>query len=508
MPIPLIVIALGAVAASTASIGVGKSIKGGIDQKDAKNTNKRADEIVEAAKKAAERSKNYSGEAINALGYRKIEILDKSIKPFVDSFEKIHNIELIESEGLSELHNLKLDKQSLNELKEMSSMASSLIGGVASGATLGAVAAFGAYGAAMTFGSCATTGTMIATLSGAAAKSATLAFLGGGALSVGGLGMAGGAVVLGGLVAGPALAVMGFIIGAKASANKEAAYANLANAREFEEEAKTIQVLCKAIRTRATMFECLLIRLNSIFAPLVYELQNIISTAGCDYSKYNQQQKETVAACLSMATAIKAVLDTPILTEDGLPTTGSEKLISATDFISAESGVQDVSNLLKAVPSQSENLESSFKKKNSATDPSTTKVIELVEKYLRGEKTSGKLKYAIENDYFKKIEESFKIESFNESRETVIGIFDPSPMNCLTGKVSGILFTKERIIFKDSPKSVPVSFKYSNLKYIESKFSTLVLHGKNGTVLKLKDIMYASVSMLELFSGIRDTFKQ
>lgn len=507
MPIPLIVIALGAVAASTASIGVGKSIKGGIDQKDAKNTNKRADEIVEAAKKAAERSKNYSGEAINALGYRKIEILDKSIKPFVDSFEKIHNIELIESEGLSELHNLKLDKQSLNELKEMSSMASSLIGGVASGATLGAVAAFGAYGAAMTFGSCATTGTMIATLSGAAAQSATLAFLGGGALSVGGLGMAGGAVVLGGLVAGPALAVMGFIIGAKASANKEAAYANLANAREFEEEAKTIQVLCKAIRTRATMFECLLIRLNSIFAPLVYELQNIISTAGCDYSKYNQQQKETVAACLSMATAIKAVLDTPILTEDGLPTKGSEKLLSATTSISAESSVQDVSNLLKAVPSQAENTESPFKK-DIKVDIKTQKIIELVEKYLRSEKTSGKLKSAIENDYFNKIEQAFKTESFNEKRENVIGIFDPSPMNSLTGKVSGIVFTKERIIYKDNPGSVPVSFKYSNAKNIEQKFSTIVLYGKNGTVLKLKGIMYSSDSMRELFSGIIDIFKQ
>lgn len=506
MPIGL-VIALGAAAVSTASVGVGKSIKGGIDQKDAKNTNERANEIVDAAKKAVERSRNYSSEAINALGYRKIEILDNSIKPFIDSFEKIHNIELIESEGLSELHNLKLDKQSLNELKEMSSMASSLIGGVASGATLGAVAAFGAYSAAMTFGSCATTGTAIATLSGVAAKNATLAFLGGGALSVGGLGMAGGAVVLGGLVAAPALAVMGFIIGAKASANKEAAYANLANAKEFEEEAKTIQVLCKVIRTRATMFECLLIRLNSIFLPLVYKLQNIISTSGCDYSKYNQQQKEIVAACLSMATAIKAVLDTPILTEDGLPTKGSENFISATNSISAESSVQDVSNLLKAVPSQSENKESSFKKDNKA-DIKTKKIIELVEEYLKRESVSGRLTVVMDNEYYSKIQAAFNLESFNETRDTVIGIFDPSIANCITGKVSGLLFSKERILYKDTADSVPVSFRYCNMKRVEQKFSSLILYGKNGTTIKLKGVSYAVDSTYAVFDGIRSAISK
>ena len=43
----------------------------------------------------------------------------------------------------------------------------------------------------------ASTGTAISTLSGAAATKATLAWLGGGALATGGLGIAGGAVVLG-----------------------------------------------------------------------------------------------------------------------------------------------------------------------------------------------------------------------------------------------------------------------------------------------------------------------
>ncbi len=52
-------------------------------------------------------------------------------------------------------------------------------------------------------------GVAIAELSGVAATNATLAWLGGGVLSVGGFGMVGGMVVLGGLVAGPALAILG-----------------------------------------------------------------------------------------------------------------------------------------------------------------------------------------------------------------------------------------------------------------------------------------------------------
>ncbi len=209
----------------------------------------------------------------------------------------------------------------------MSSMASSIVGGAAGGAVAGALTAIGAYGGAMTLGACATTGTAIATLSGAAATNATLAFLGGGALSVGGLGMVGGTMVLGGLVAGPALAAMGFVVGAKASANREESRANLAKASEYEEEVETVQVLCKAIRMRANMFERLLIKLDAIFEPLTESLAQIIETSGTDFSHYLEEEKAVVAANLSVAKAIKAVLDTPILTEDGNLTNESEAIV-------------------------------------------------------------------------------------------------------------------------------------------------------------------------------------
>lgn len=322
MPIPLLLIGIGAV---TGALGVGKSIKAGVDQKDAKETNTYANAIVESAKDRTDECRKNSGKAVVSLGEKKIWVLDNSVKPFIASFEKLHNVDFTDSTGLNELQNMRIDKQSLESLKEMQTMATSIAGGMVGGAALGAITAYGAYGAVATFAT-ASTGTAIASLSGAAATNATLAFLGGGSLTIGGLGMAGGTAVLGGLVAGPALAVMGFVVGAKASANKDEAYSNLAKAREFEEQMKTAQLLCRGIRMRAAMFEGLLIRLNGLFMPLVLSLGNIINTSGTDYAKYSMEEKKTVAAAMSLAGAIKAILDTPILTEEGKLTEESEKL--------------------------------------------------------------------------------------------------------------------------------------------------------------------------------------
>lgn len=334
MPLPFLAI----VGIGTALVGVGKSAKAAYDQHDAKETNSTAQDIVRDAKKKITQARDISGSAVTALGNCKIDILDNSIKPFIESFEKLHSVDLMESDGLNELSNFKIDRQSFEELKELQIMATSIAGGVASGAALGAATAFGAYGGAMTFAA-ASTGTAIASLSGAAATNATLAFLGGGSLAVGGLGVAGGTAVLGGLVAGPALAVLGFVAGAKASANRDNAHANLAKAEEFEEEMDLACTACKGIFMRANLFTRLLYKLDAIFQPIVFDLDNIIKTSGTDYSKFTTNQKETIAATLSVAGAIKAVLDTPILTEDGGLTQESESIASSVQKVLTDNNV-------------------------------------------------------------------------------------------------------------------------------------------------------------------------
>lgn len=312
MPLPLLI----AIGAGTALLGLGKSIKAGVDTKDAKNLNQAANSMIDVNQKLLELSRSASKQALENLGRKKVYILDKSIKEFIQIFEKLTEIELENTVGLEEIYKFKLDNASFTELKQLSNYASSIIGGTATGALGGALTAFGAYGAAMTFGA-ASTGTAIGTLSGVAATNATLAFLGGGSLAAGGLGMAGGTIVLGGLVAGPALAIMGFIVGAKASANLDNARSNYAEAKKISEELKVAAIACNFMRRRAYMFERLLVRLDARFSPLLFMVGKKLKNEGTNYKKLSSETKVQLAALLSLAQAIKSVLNTPILNEHG-----------------------------------------------------------------------------------------------------------------------------------------------------------------------------------------------
>lgn len=86
------------------------------------------------------------------------------------------------------------------------------------GVSTGVGTALGTWALVSTYGA-ASTGTAISALSGAAATNATLAWLGGGSLAIGGGGMAAGTAVIGGIVALPALALTGIF--SHMSANKQ-----------------------------------------------------------------------------------------------------------------------------------------------------------------------------------------------------------------------------------------------------------------------------------------------
>lgn len=323
MPIPIVFIAI---AIGTGGLGLGKTVKAGIDTHKAKKVTTEANSLLDAAIKRLNKAKRHSGKKLEQLGKTKVEVLDSSVNHFIRSFEKIKNIDFKKSDGLTEINKLKSDKQVMKELKEMGGFATSILSGVAGGALGGALTAFGAYSAAGAFAA-ASTGTAIASLSGAAATNATLAFFGGGSLAAGGLGMAGGTAVLGGLVAGPALAIMGIIVGAKASKAKDEAYSNLAQAQKYAKEYDLATALCNAIASRCDMFCNILKELDSLFKPLLDSMDDTIDKYGTDFSAYPVENKQNIAAAASLVISIKAVLDTPILTQNGDLTSESAKII-------------------------------------------------------------------------------------------------------------------------------------------------------------------------------------
>jgi len=325
MPFPFLIIGAAAVAGA---YGTKKGLKAGFDNSYAKSLNKNSNLRVENASMRLDELRHQCCASLQHLGEIKMFVLNNSIRTFLDSFEKIKNVDFVESAGIMELNKLHIDKKAFEELDEMSKFSFSLAKGAAAGITGGSLVAFGAYSAAATFAS-ASTGTAIASLTGIAAKNATLAFFGGGSLAAGGLGMAGGAIVLGGIVAGPALLLMGTILAAKAGKGLEDAKANAAKATEICEQLENGAVQCIAIRRRSYMFYNLLARLDAYLMPLIDKMEEIIRTEGTDYSKYSNDSKNIIAQAATTAVSVKAVLDTPILTDDGTLTIESETTAAA-----------------------------------------------------------------------------------------------------------------------------------------------------------------------------------
>ena len=232
MPIPIL-------------IGIGVLIAGGYGVKkgiDGHNSHSEADEIVGRAKRLYNDKKSSFDEQEKTTQkvLEKLGTLELDIGAKFDEFSTIAE-ELLEKLNRGRQNKLKINlpKHQLEKIENYKFTALGVLGSVAGAGVAGAAAGFAVYGGVMTFAA-ASTGTAISALSGIAATNATLAAIGGGALSAGGLGMAGGTAILGAAVAAPVLAIAGW---AYASHGEEA----LRNARKARDEADTaIEKLNKA----------------------------------------------------------------------------------------------------------------------------------------------------------------------------------------------------------------------------------------------------------------------
>lgn len=208
MPLPLIPIII--MAASALAAG-----KGAVDTVNAaQRINAAKDRYSWRRKEYETKFSNYNSERENAeknfeeLGNIRLQSL-VILGRVVEVLKKAN----IKERDLQE--KFDITPQTLKSWETASVRALEILGGVTSASLTGVSTAAAAYGLVGLLGT-ASTGTAIATLSGAAATNATLAWLGGGALAVGGGGMALGTLVLGGLVAGPAILVVGFFAQGKA----------------------------------------------------------------------------------------------------------------------------------------------------------------------------------------------------------------------------------------------------------------------------------------------------
>ena len=208
MALPLIII--GAAAAATAF--------GGKKAYDGYKTKQEANEIQENLfrkynnrKEQLDKIQQNTDEALNNLGDLELSI-GKSISEFEILAKEL--LVKLEKSGYKN-QKLTIPQNQLDKINDYAFSTTEFLATVAAAGTAsaaaatGAAASFAVYGGVMTFAA-ASTGTPIATLSGAAAYNATMAAIGGGSLAAGGWGMAGGAMVLDSAAAAPILAVAGW----------------------------------------------------------------------------------------------------------------------------------------------------------------------------------------------------------------------------------------------------------------------------------------------------------
>jgi hypothetical protein len=302
--IPLI---LGAVALGTAAVGAMKGSEGIGNMNEAKEIGERAQEQYEQAVNQLKANWEATNKLAEEYGQLQLDVMMRTIGRFVAFIERIgQRNKKSEKEFLEGLDGISV--QQLQEYKVAAMEAEQFFMGGAKAIAAAAVGYCGAMSLATSVG-VASTGTLIGSLSGAAAWNATLAWLGGGSLAAGGGGMALGSLVLGGITVGPAVLIGGFVLageGEKAltkareyEAQVHAAIAKIEAAKDFMQQ----------VKRQITELSNLVESLNDRAVLSLNELESRLFERNRDASKFQQ------AALLVKALA--EIMKTPVLDGEG-----------------------------------------------------------------------------------------------------------------------------------------------------------------------------------------------
>lgn len=318
MPLPLII-------AGVAATAFG--LKGHLS---AKEKNEKAQKISDEAKSMYDRAKEsleseqrVAEQALLNLGNLKNKVLCSSIDRFIKAYERIKEVEVTDFNGLNELSKFSIDKQDILQLQEMSSIYSSSIATGTAGAATGAIIALAASGSLpIVTGTLSVAGSALAI--GEIGSAASLA---GSALSFGA------AMTPLSAIAAPVVLFTGISASIKADENLEKAQAMYAEAEEACEKMKISQTLCKAITERSNMYNKLLSDLDVMYEACTILLDRVTkkkskrakgkTLTSADFTK---QEMNLIAVSRALTTAVKTVINTPILNNNSSVTKESKEV--------------------------------------------------------------------------------------------------------------------------------------------------------------------------------------
>ncbi|KOG34505.1 hypothetical protein [Streptomyces resistomycificus] len=302
--IPVILIGVGV---ATGGGGAVLGGKGAHDLKRSKDRHKEASREYELRRAQTEDARAATNAALAALGEQQGRALVEVVVRMGD-FLRRHERQVRESERLL-VDGVDVTVTEIPGLRSLDVDAAAWIGGVLGSAVAGAGAGTGVVAAAGSFG-VASTGAAISGLSGAAAESALLAFLGGGSLASGGGGMALGAAALNFVTIGPGLLVGGLVL--KGQGTKA-----ITRAREFEArialEVATLDATdahLKGVDARAAELRGLLTDLTS----RALQALELLESEPFDPPRHAARFQRAMALVM----AVRDVAATPIVDAEGM----------------------------------------------------------------------------------------------------------------------------------------------------------------------------------------------
>lgn len=317
MPLPLIPLVLGAASLYAGAKGIKKGLEAKEDLEMAKDIAESAQRRHRRAVEKFEKLHKETSSALEALGKKKAEIFKETGQALVDIVEQARAQAELRHFELTDLPSdlIPTIRKDLGQLSALE-----LSAGAGQGLAMAALGASGIYGAVGALGT-ASTGTAIASLSGAAATNATLAWLGGGSLAAGGLGMAGGSWVLAGVLAGPALAIAGYTLASKAEEAYTEARAYKAEVQQKIEEINLLKEFLNAVGENVRETEEVLDRLHQTFEEVKAQYLALAAEENADASQ-QQKQDALLHHLIAIFKAIKEVVQTALVEQEGKAVTG------------------------------------------------------------------------------------------------------------------------------------------------------------------------------------------
>ena len=311
MPLPLIPIA---VAGGTllSVIFAGKKGKEAYDNyKKAGELVNQATENYNKAESALKKAQENVADEFDELGFLQKSIIENSLeryKNLIDQLDIKDSKELQEIIGKETIENIAQIEQVITALK-------SALSGIVAGGFAGSMAGFGAVGGVGLLAT-AGTGTAISTLSGAAATNATLAWLGGGTLASGGLGIAGGMWVLGGIVAAPLVAITSIVIAMFSEGKLNDARAYSDSFKALVEAVKGEQLSWKEMMSKIKEKAKILQETDVSLKSQIDKVFTAFVQKGNSVSKWETKEQENLKSMMNLADIIVNTINAPLMNDE------------------------------------------------------------------------------------------------------------------------------------------------------------------------------------------------